>query len=95
MWYKPVGEIVPAKCPYHLQDTIKRKKSVSPRTRSKRTKAGSKNPRKFLTPLSLKKHKINEHLNQQSAKRKLKKLKKYDVDVEGMTSSEILEIVSV
>ena len=36
MWYKPVGEITPARCPkcsrlmYHLQYRIKRKKSISP-----------------------------------------------------------------
>lgn len=57
MWY-PASQLSskPAMCPkcsrlYHyLRDMIQRKKTISPATRQKRTSAGSKYPKRFLTP---------------------------------------------
>ncbi len=57
-------------------------------------KAGSKYPKKYLTPKSLGKRLRNEKLDTKKNKKKLKKLEKLDVEVEEMSSDDILAIVA-
>ena len=79
---------------YHMQDMIKRKKVVSPKRIQKRTKAGSNYPKKYLTPRSLAQRIRNKKLDSQLRKRKLKKLEMFDVEVEEMSSDDILAVVA-
>lgn len=100
MWYKPCGNVLPPRCPkcsrlmYHIQDMIKRKKVISPKTKEKRLKAGSKYPKKYLTPKSLVKRLRNEKLDNRINKKRLKKLEKLDVEVEEMSGDDILAVVA-
>ena len=102
MWYKPVKSVkeqsvVCPKCTrllYHLQDTLRKRKSLSPKTRNKRVKASSKYPKKYLTPKSRALCYKNEKLQALRDKKQLNKLRKYDMDISEMSNNDVLALVA-
>ena len=79
---------------YHLRDTLKKKTMTNPETKEGRTSAGSRYPRKYLTPESRAKREKNVKQNVLTDKHLLKNLGKFDVDVSKMTNDDILAIVA-
>ena len=95
-WYKPIKSVKEQSvvCPnctrllYHLQDTLRKRKSLSPITRNKRVKASSKYPKKYFTPKSSLRTKSFKHW------RDKKQLRKYDMDVSEMSNNDVLALVA-
>jgi hypothetical protein len=73
---------------------IQRKKTISPATRQKRTSAGSKYPKRFLTPKSRSEREKNEKRQALANKRAAKKLQKFDVNVNEMTNDDLISVVA-
>ena len=101
MWYPtPQSSSKPAMCPkcsrlyHHLRDMIQRKKTIPPATRQKRTSAGSKYPKRYLTPKSRSEREKNEKRQALANKRAAKKLKKFDVNVNEMTNDDLVSVVA-
>ena len=101
MWYPTSrSSSKPAMCPkcshlyHHLRDMIQRKKTLSPATRQKRTSAGSKYPKRFLTPKSRSEREKNEKRQAFANKRAAKKLQKLDVNVNEMTNDDLVSVVA-
>ena len=99
MWHLPTQGAT-STCPkcsrlsYHLQDMVRRKKSLSPRTKKKRTNASSKYPKRYLTPTSRAERERNEKKQALANKKAAKKLRKLDVDVNNITNDELIAIVA-
>ena len=103
MWFKPTGRDVTASyrlCPkctrmrYHLEDMLKKKQALTPKTKTNRTLPHSRYPVRYLTPSSCMKKERNVALYQLSQKRIVKQVKKYDVDVSEVTDQELISLVS-
>lgn len=101
MWYPASrSSSKPAMCPkcsrlyHHLQDMIKRRKNISPTTRQKRTSAGSKYPKRYLTPKSRLEREKNERRQALANKRAAKKLHKFDINVNDMTNDDLIAVVA-
>lgn len=73
---------------------VKRKSMVSPATRRKRVSAGSKYPKVYLTPTSLAERVKNEKVQAMADKKTAKKLRRFDIDVNDITSQDLIAVVA-
>ena len=73
---------------------IQRKKALSPATREKHTSAGSKYPKRYLTPKSCSERQKNERQQALANKRAAKKLWKFDINVNDMTNDDLISVVA-
>ena len=100
MWYHTSHASTSSMCSkcsrlsYHLQDMIKRKQSMSPATKRKRTSAGSRYPKVYLTPKSLAERVKNEKVQAMADKKAARKVRKFDIDVDNITSEDLIAVVA-
>ena len=105
MWYAPVGGLTAGElsrmCPkctrlsYHMQDMLRRKQALTPRTLKARTLAGSRYPTRYLTPTSRAQKEKNVKRQILANKKTVKRLKIYDVDVSQLTHDDLITLVAV
>ena len=79
---------------HHLRNMIHRKKTISPATRQKRTSAGSRYPKMYLTPKSRSEREKNEKRQALANKRAAKKLQKFDINVNDITNDDLIAVVA-
>lgn len=100
MWHTTSSDASSNMCPkcsrlsYHLHDMIKRKSTISPATKLRRVSAGSRYPKMYLTPKSLAERVKSEKMQAAADKKALKKLRRFDIDVNNITSEDLIAVVA-
>ena len=69
-------------------------KSIPPATKRKRTLAGSRYPKVYLTPKSLAEREKNEKVQALADKKAAKKLQRFDIGIDNITSDDLIAVVA-